>query len=105
MTDVLFVYMTAGDEAEARTIAKALVEKRLAACVNIIPGMISVYLWDDQIHDGQEVVMIAKTVSGKLEALTETVKDLHSYDCPCIVALPAGGGYAPFLKWVENQTA
>lgn len=97
------VYMTAGTKAEARAIADALVEGNLAACVNIIDGMMSVYHWQGKLHHDEEVVLIAKTTERCLEALTDRVQALHSYECPCIVALPLEGGNPAFFEWISSQ--
>jgi periplasmic divalent cation tolerance protein len=102
---VSVVYMTAGSMDEASRIGKALVEKRLAACVNLIDGMRSLYWWDDALQDDREVVMIAKTRSDRVADLIEAVKALHSYDCPCIVELGATGGNEAFLEWIGRQVA
>ena len=98
--DIRFVYMTAGSLDEARRIGRELVESRLAACVNILPGMQSVYRWEGKIEEAAEVVMIAKTAAARVAALTERVKSLHSYDCPCVVSLKVEGGHLPFLDWI-----
>ncbi len=98
-----FVYMTASSDAEAGMIAEVLVADRLAACVNIVGGMTSVYRWQGEIQRGEEVVLIAKTRKDRAEALTERVKRLHSYDCPCIVVLPIEGGNRAFLDWIDEQ--
>ncbi len=99
------VYMTAADEDEAGRIGRALVEERLAACVNVIPGMRSYYRWQGEVQDDSEVVMIAKTREALLDALVARVKELHSYDCPCVVALPIAAGNPDFLAWIEAETA
>ncbi len=99
------VYMTAADEDEAGRIGRALVAERLAACVNVIPGMRSFYRWQDEVHDDREVVVIAKTREALVDALVARVKELHSYDCPCVVALPIGAGNSDFLDWIEAETA
>ena len=101
----LWVYMTAGDWEEARRIGARLVEERLAACVNLLPGMVSLYRWEGAVEEGREVVMIAKTTQNHRADLTARVADLHSYDCPCVVALPMTGGHAPFLDWIGGETA
>ena len=98
-----FVYMTAGNKAEAQKIAKALVEHRLAACVNILENMQSVYRWENDIQVDAEVVLIAKTTERLVSELIEKVKSLHSYDCPCIVSLPISDGHAPFLEWIHDE--
>ena len=98
-----FIYMTAGNKAEAQKIAKSLVEHRLAACVNILENMQSVYRWENDIQEDTEVVLIAKTTERLVSELIEKVKSLHSYECPCIVSLPILDGYAPFLKWIHDE--
>ena len=100
---VNFIYMTAGSTAEAKKIGKALVESQLAACVNILDGMQSIYRWEGKIQQDSEVVLIAKTTASLLPQLIEKVKSLHSYDCPCIVSLPISGGYPPFLDWIQSE--
>ena len=98
-----FIYMTAGSKAEAQKIGNALVQDRLAACVNILDNMQSIYRWEEKIQQGTEVVLIAKTTDDLVEALIDRVKSLHGYDCPCIVSLPISGGYRPFLDWVHAE--
>jgi periplasmic divalent cation tolerance protein len=98
-----FVYMTAGSAEEAQRIGEALVEKRLAACVNVIEGMHSIYRWEGAIQKDREVVMIAKTTSNCLPRLIETVNALHSYDCPCIVSFDIDGGQPAFLDWIGRE--
>ena len=104
MDDTMFVYMTAGTREEAERIGSALVEARLAACVNLLDGMTSVYWWDGAVRKDQETVLIAKTRGDRFEALKEKVRSLHSYECPCIVAWPIHQGHAPFLQWIRDQT-
>ena len=98
------VYMTAGDIDEAKTIASALVKERLAACVNILPGMESFYQWRGEVENEQEIVLIAKTKTILMPRLTERVKELHSYDVPCIVSFPITGGAPDFIKWIASET-
>ena len=101
---VMFVYATAGDADEAVRIGRAVVEARLAACANVLPGMRSIYWWEGRVQDGTEAVLVLKTTEALLEALVERVKELHSYDCPCIEALPVVGGHPAFLDWVVQET-
>jgi len=103
--DARLIYITTDGTAEARMIGHALVEARLAACANILDPMTSVYWWDGAVQEGQETVLIAKTVAGQVDALTERVRDLHSYDCPCIVSVPIDGGNSAFLDWIGAETA
>jgi len=100
---VNFVYMTAGSREEARKIGNALVISRLTACVNILDNMNSIYMWQGQVQDDAEVVMIAKTTEDRVPALVEKVKSLHSYECPCIVSIPVSGGNQAFLDWVAEE--
>ena len=100
---VHFVYMTAGSKAEAQKIGKALVESRLAACVNILDNMQSIYRWEEKIQEDSEVVLIAKTSDTLVSRLIDKVKSLHSYDCPCVVSLPVLDGYRPFVEWIHAQ--
>jgi periplasmic divalent cation tolerance protein len=102
---IKMVYMTAGNLDEASQIAKELVQRRLAACVNIIDGMRSVYEWEGNIQEDQEVVMLAKTHADCLPALEKAVKGMHSYDCPCIVGVDVTGGNNAFLDWVRVQVS
>ena len=104
-SEYCFVYMTAGSAEEARTIGEALVAERLAACVNMIGGMTSIYHWQGEIRRDAEVVMIAKTRWDRIEALTDRVKRLHSYDCPCVVVLPIEGGNRDFFDWIGEQVS
>ena len=97
------VYMTAGSLAEARQIGQLLVTERLAACVNIIEGMHSIYRWEGELQQDREVVVIAKTTRERLPALTEAVKACHSYDCPCIVSWAIDGGNPAFLEWIGRE--
>ena len=101
---VNFIYMTAGSKAEAQKIGEALVESRLAACVNILDNMQSIYRWEEEIQQDTEVVLIAKTTDNLISQLIEKVIALHSYDCPCIVSLPILEGYPPFLNWIKEET-
>ena len=102
--NLCWVYMTAGSIEEAKNIGQKLVEQNLAACVNLLENMISIYKWEDKLEEGQEVVIIAKTRKTLMPKLIETVNSLHSYDCPCIVALPIIGGNHKFLDWLEEET-
>ena len=100
---VNIVYMTAGSREEAGKIGKELVISRLAACVNIIDNMHSLYIWQGKVQDDAEVVLIAKTTEGRVPALIEKVKSLHSYECPCIVSIPVSGGNQEFLNWIADE--
>ena len=86
MSDYLSVYVTAPSFDVAHTIGRTLVEERLAACVNIIPGMHSIYHWQGRTETATEVVLIAKSRAALFEGIEKRVRELHPYDCPCLVA-------------------
>ncbi len=98
------VYITSENKAEAKRIGRALVEERLAACANVIDGMTSIYRWQGKVCEDSEAVLIAKTTATRLPALTERVKVLHGYDCPCVAAVPITGGNSDFIDWISAQT-
>ena len=100
-----WVYMTAESFEEAKRIGQILVSQNLAACVNLLENMTSIYIWKDKLEEDQEVVIIAKTRKTLMPKLIETINSLHSYDCPCILELPIQGGNPEFLSWIESQTA
>jgi periplasmic divalent cation tolerance protein len=104
LTQAISVYVVAADMAEAQRIAEALVDERLAACVNILGGVRSVYRWNGAVEHADEIAMIAKTVEGLFEPLAARVRALHSYDTPAIVAWPIMAGDAAYLAWIVAQT-
>ncbi len=99
-----WVYMTAGSVEEAKSIGQILVGQNLAACVNLLENMTSIYKWEEKLEESQEVIMIAKTRKKLMPKLIEKVNSLHSYDCPCILELPIQGGNPDFLSWIVSQT-
>lgn len=99
-----FVYMTARDRNEAMKIGRALVEERLAACVNIFNHVCSLYWWEGAVQEESEVGFIAKTTTDRIEQLTERVKELHSYSVPCVVAWPVEGGNPAYLEWIREES-
>ncbi|WP_459852058.1 divalent-cation tolerance protein CutA [Humidesulfovibrio idahonensis] len=101
----MMVYVTAPSRAEAESLAHLAVEGRLAACANILPGMRSLYWWQGRLEQADEVVLILKTTEALVPALTEALTRAHSYDCPCVVALPIAAGNPDFLRWIEDETA
>jgi periplasmic divalent cation tolerance protein len=100
----VFVYTTYPSLVEAERIGKAVLEKRLAACVNILPGMISHYWWQGAIERGEEVVMIIKTRASLAEDVRAAVKALHPYTVPAILVLPIEGGEGAYLDWLMRET-
>ncbi|MBP7253559.1 MAG: divalent-cation tolerance protein CutA [Alphaproteobacteria bacterium] len=104
MSDAIIVYVCCKDSAQAECIATAAVEERLAACANIIPGTRSIYRWEGKTESTQEVVLLLKTQAVHFEACAALVRRLHSYEVPCIVALPIEKGTPDFLGWLKEQT-
>ncbi len=102
--DNIVVFITAANEEEAASIAHALVEGRLAACVNMVRGIRSIYQWQGKMEDETEVLMIVKTRRELFGALSERVKKLHSYSVPEIIAFPIIEGSADYLKWLNEAT-
>ena len=98
------LYITAAKVEEARRIGKALVEERLAACANIVPGLESIYHWQGEIVEDREILLIVKTRAELVDAAIAKVKELHSYTCPCIVALPILTGNPAYLDWLGQET-
>lgn len=104
MDEFIMVYMTAANRGEAVRIGRDLVEGRLAACVNVIGDATSIYRWRGQVEEAGEVVFVAKTQRTLFERLAARVRELHSYDTPCIVAYPMSHGTAPYLAWLRDAT-
>lgn len=102
--DIRLIYITTGDRDEARIIGKELVSSRLAACVNIIDNMNSMYFWEGKIQDDKETILIAKTTGTRVPKLIEKVKSMHSYSCPCVLSLPVLDGNKQFLDWIAEET-
>ena len=102
--DIRFLYVTVGNREEAEQIARLLVQERLAACVNLLPNMQSYYWWEGSVQHGEEIVLIAKTTVEKTNQTIDRIKSLHSYSCPCVVALPVMDGNQDFLEWIRTET-
>jgi periplasmic divalent cation tolerance protein len=100
----IVVLVTCGSEEEALTIARSLVEKRLAACVNLVSPVRSIYQWEEKILDEKEWILIIKTKKDKFKNLEKEVRSLHSYDVPEIIGLPVIEGSSSYLKWLEEMT-
>ncbi|NLG63418.1 MAG: divalent-cation tolerance protein CutA, partial [Candidatus Cloacimonetes bacterium] len=95
---------TAPDMTTAERLGERLVEERLAACANIVPGIVSIYRWDDRVQRDEEVLIVLKTEQERVEALRERVVTLHPYDVPEVVVLPITGGHVPYLEWLTRST-
>jgi periplasmic divalent cation tolerance protein len=102
-SEAIVVLMTAGSREEAARLAELLVVARLAACVQIMPEMESVYHWQDKIERAPETLLIAKTTQANFDDLERAVRALHSYETPEIVALPVTAASAPYLEWLTTN--
>ena len=100
----MFVYTTWPTTVEAEAAGRALVERKLAACVNILPGMISIYRWQGKVERADEAVMIVKTRASLADAVSDAVKELHSYDTPAILVMPLETVEKSYLGWLLGAT-
>jgi len=103
VVEPIVVLVTASNSEEAARLARALVEQRLAACVNVVSGLRSIYWWQGRVEDADEILLVAKTARHLLPAATRLVQSLHSYTVPEIIALPIVGGAAPYLEWLTGE--
>lgn len=103
MSRPLVVLSTAGSEDDAGRIARSLVEREVAACVNVVPGLTSYYRWKGEVARDTEWLMVMKTTEARLEDLRKALLDLHPYDVPEVVALPIEGGHGPYLEWISQS--
>lgn len=103
MTDVVLALSTAPDDASAETIARALVDEKLAACVNVLPPMVSIYRWKGGVERSMERQLVMKTTRSRLDALQKRLKELHSYELPEFVVVSAESGSDDYLAWVASS--
>lgn len=103
MTGAVLVLSAAGTREDAERIARALVEERLAACVNVVPGVVSVYRWKGAVTRDDELLLLIKTRGEKLDELRARLVALHPYELPEVIALPIAGGHAPYLDWIADN--
>jgi periplasmic divalent cation tolerance protein len=100
MTDKILVLTTASSKDEARKIGRELVERMLAACVNIVPQVGSIYRWEDKVQEAEEWLLIVKTTRGAFERVREAINQLHSYDLPECICLSIEDGSVEYLSWI-----
>ena len=105
MDDRVVLYVTCGGREEALKIGRALVEERLAACVNVLSPHTAVYRWEGKVQEDAETGLLLKTRRELIDRATARIKALHSYTVPCVVALPIVGGNPDFLAWIAAETA
>lgn len=104
MSEYYVVFVTIDDAEQAVVIGKTIVEEGLAACANLIPGLRSIYKWQDEICDDSELLLMIKTPKGKYKTLEERIKTLHPYEVPEIIALSIDKGLPDYLKWIAQST-
>lgn len=97
------IYITTSGQEESSRIGRRLVEERLAACVNIIPSIKSFYHWEGSLEEDEESVLLVKTTSELTQQIIKRVRELHSYDNPCIISIPITGGSRDYLEWLNNE--
>lgn len=103
--EISVVYITAPDLDTARRLGSAIVQERLAACVNILSPMESIYRWEGRLEVDEEVVIIAKTTTERVDEVISRVRELHGYEIPCITSWPITTGNAAYLDWVAGECA
>jgi periplasmic divalent cation tolerance protein len=104
MTDALVVLVTTPSAERAAEIARAVVEERLAACGNVVPGLRSIYRWEGKVQDDAEALLVLKTTRARFDALRDRVLALHPYEVPEVIALPIEAGSARYLAWIADET-
>jgi periplasmic divalent cation tolerance protein len=103
--NALVVLVTCPTAERAAELARAVVEERLAACGNVVPGLRSIYRWEGKVQDDAEALLVLKTTRERFEALRERVLALHPYEVPEVIALPIEAGSAPYLAWIAAETS
>jgi periplasmic divalent cation tolerance protein len=103
VTGPVVVLSAVGAPPDAQRIARALVEERLAACVNVVPGVVSVYRWKGVVEKEDELLLVIKTIGERVEQLKARLLQLHPYELPEVVVIPIGGGHKAYLEWIADQ--
>jgi periplasmic divalent cation tolerance protein len=103
MTDKIVVLSTCDSEEQAERVARALVEQRLAACVNILPGVRSIYRWKGQVEDASEWLLVIKSRRGLMDQLRAAISKIHTYEIPELLALPVVEGAENYLAWLDRE--
>mgnify|MGYP003579075294 CR=1 FL=1 len=105
MTDAVLALSTVGNAETAQRIGRALVERRLVACVNVVPGVTSIYAWKGSVTTDSELLLVIKTRRAKLDEVRSALLELHPYEVPELVALPIAGGHGAYLEWIEDSVS
>ena len=104
MEQAMLVLTNMADAASARGLARALVERRLAACVNLLPGVQSVYRWQGAVEEAEEVTLLIKTSADRYDELEQAIRQLHPYMLPEVIGVPVQAGLQPYLNWITRET-
>jgi periplasmic divalent cation tolerance protein len=104
MSNYKLLYVTCGSKKEAQNIGKALVKNSLVACANIVPNIKSIFKWKNKISSSKEFILLGKTQTKNMKNIFKTIKDKHSYDCPCILFFNIEQGNDVFLKWIKKNS-
>lgn len=102
MSERVVALSTVATASDAERIARALVERRLVACVNVVPGVVSIYRWQGEVRKDQEWLLVMKTSAEALEPLRAALVSLHPYEVPELVAWPITAGHDPYLRWIDD---
>ena len=103
MSERIVVLSTVERAEDAERIGRELVERGLAACVNVVPGLVSIYWWKGEVQRAEERLLLIKTRAERFEALREALVALHPYEVPEVLALPIAGGHPPYLAWLDEN--
>ena len=104
MEQALLVLTNLADTTSAQLLARALVEQRLAACVNMLPAVQSVYRWNDVVEEAAEVTLLIKTTTARYDELEQAIRALHPYELPEVIAVPVSAGSPAYLGWIAQET-
>ena len=104
MSERVVALSTVGTAEDAERIARTLVERGLAACVNVVPGLVSIYRWKGEVQRDGELLLVIKTRADRFEAMREALVAMHPYEVPELIALPIGAGHAPYLAWLDESS-
>jgi periplasmic divalent cation tolerance protein len=103
MTDKIIVFVSCESKEQAETIAQAVVTEKLAACVTVLPGVRSCYVWERKLTWSDEILLLVKTTRGRFDQLQDRIKSLHSYDVPEIVAVPIVDAFERYIAWIDQS--
>jgi periplasmic divalent cation tolerance protein len=103
MTDKIIVFVTSESKEQAQNIAQSVVTGKLAACVNVLPGVRSCYVWEGKLTWSEEVLLLIKTTRGRFDQLQDRIKELHSYEVPEIVSVSIEDGFDKYIEWIDSS--